>query len=160
LPAVTLPLLLGRTSIGPLLLLLLPPLLLAAGGAAASLLLLPAGFAADAALPLLVTRTAFLGGSVGVAFAFGAAGCWTTTAAWLSVLAAASPLLLGVEAATAAADSVGALLLCIFAGHLQHLSHPQAGLTVLMSLLNHSTACNTCLSAAVHGNGCERIEHL
>jgi hypothetical protein len=119
LPAVTLPLLLGRTSIGPLLLLpLLPPLLLAAGGAAASLLLLPAGFAVDAALPLLVTRTAFLGGSVGVAFALGAAGCWTNTAAGLSVLAASSPLLLGVEAATAAADSVGVLLLCIFVGHL------------------------------------------
>jgi hypothetical protein len=116
LPAVILPLLLGRTNIGPLLLLLLlPPLLLAAGVAAASLLLLPAAFAA---LPLLVVRTAFLGGSVGVAFALGAAECWPTTAALLLLLAAASPLLLGVEAATAAAESVEVLLLCIFVGHL------------------------------------------
>jgi hypothetical protein len=156
LPAVILPLLLGRTSIGPLLLLLPPPLLLAAGGAAASLLLLPAAFAA---LPLLVVRAAFLGGSVGVAFALGAACCCTTAAALLPVLAAASPLLLGVGAATAAAKSVGVLLLCIFLGHFQHMSRPQAALKALVMRLNHSTACNTTLSA-VHGNGCERLEQL
>jgi hypothetical protein len=68
LPAVIFPLLFGRTSIGPLL------LLLVAGPAAASPLLL-AAFAADAVLPLLDARTAFLGGSVGVAFALEGADC-------------------------------------------------------------------------------------
>jgi hypothetical protein len=77
LPAVILPLLLGRTSVGPLLLLLLLlllPLLLVAGTATASLLLLPAALSADAALPLPEVR-AFLGGSVGVAFALDGTDC-------------------------------------------------------------------------------------
>lgn len=69
LPAVILPLLLGRTKVGPLLLLLL----LVTGVAAASLLL-PAALGADAAVPLPAVR-AFLGGSVGVAFALEAADC-------------------------------------------------------------------------------------